>query len=83
MNPVVLVGFDVFPGLGWFDLERWEDDQPQLTTVGCLKLALQAFQNNLAELPAVLKTTQSELGTVIISHMLTGKSDAVLMAIRQ
>ena len=84
-NPVALAGFDVFPGLGRFDLKRWgEDDQPKLTTVGWLKLALQAFQSNLVKLQPVLETTQSELGTVVISHVPSGKSDAVgdlLMAV--
>jgi hypothetical protein len=61
VSPVALAGFEQFPGLGKFDLEKWvKEDQPVLTTTGWLKLALKVAQG-AQDLTEVFETAKSEL----------------------
>ena len=62
VNPVELAGFDAFPGVGHFDLKRWgQENQPVLTTVGWLKLAIKVAENDLENLVDVFNVARTEL----------------------
>ena len=61
-NPVAMAGFDHFPGLGYFDLKKWaQENQPVLTTTGWLKLALKVAENDLEHLIDVFNVARDEL----------------------
>ena len=86
VNPVALAGFDVFLGLGRFDLRRWaEDNGPVLTTEGWLKLVVLIALKNHADLQDVLGTANEQLKQLGITYCPSGKEDAageLLMAKR-
>jgi hypothetical protein len=61
-NPVALAGFDAFPGVGHFDLDLWrKENQPVLTTVGWLKMAMKVAENDLENLLDVFNVAREEL----------------------
>ncbi len=85
-NPAALAGFEVFPGLGKFDLRQWEEDNgPMLSTEGWLKLVMLIASSNFADLEEVFDAADVQLKLSGIAHRPIGKKDAagqLLMAKR-
>ena len=78
-NLVAFAGFDVFLGLGRFDVKTWaQDNQPVLTTEGCgCSWRCSSPENNLPDIEVVFDTASKQLNAKGITDVPSGKCDAV------